>query len=138
MSYYLLFAAITVIELLLFVLIWSFFRRLKQSEHLLAQLQDSQSLLLEKLELNANLENELMHSFKQRQNELMQLDLQLEDRAGKLQSLLQQAEQVSRSPQFLRELIINGSRKGQSLGQLAKNTGLSMDEVELILAQAGK
>lgn len=137
MLYYLLFAGITIVELVLFILIWRFFRRLKQSESLLADLQESQSLLLEKLEMNASLENELMHSFKQRQQELTRLDMQLEERAENLRSLLTQAEQVSRSPQFLRELIINGSRKGQTPGQLAKSTGLSVDEVELILVQAG-
>lgn len=135
--YYLLFAGITIVELVLFILIWRFFRRLKQSESLLADLQESQSLLLEKLEMNANLENELMYSFKQRQKELSHLDMQLEERAESLRSLLTQAEQISRSPHFLRELIINGSRKGQTPGQLAKSTGLSVDEVELIIAQAG-
>lgn len=137
MQYYLIFAALTVIELFLFLLIWRFFRRLKQSETLLAELQNSQSALLAKLELNANLENELMQSFRQRQSELAQLDLLLAERAETLRSLVEQAGEVSRSPQLLREIIINGNRKGYSLGQLAKSSGLSVDEVELILAQAG-
>lgn len=137
MQYYLIFAALTVIELFLFLLIWRFFRRLKQSETLLAELQNSQSALLAKLELNANLENELMQSFRQRQSELAQLDLLLAERADTLRSLVEQAGEVSRSPQLLREIIINGNRKGYSLGQLAKSSGLSVDEVELILAQAG-
>ena len=137
MQYYLVFAIITIIELLLFILIWRFFRRLKQSEHILAELQNSQSQLMAKLELNASLESELMQSFRQRQAELTQLDMQLEDRAQSLKKLVEQAGEVSRSPQLLREIIINGSRKGYSLGQLAKSTGLSVDEVELILAQAG-
>lgn len=137
MQYYLIFAALTVIELFLFLLIWRFFRRLKQSETLLAELQNSQSALLAKLELNANLENELMQSFRQRQSELARLDLLLAERAETLRSLVEQAGEVSRSPQLLREIIINGNRKGYSLGQLAKSSGLSVDEVELILAQAG-
>jgi hypothetical protein len=135
--YYWLFAALTLLELMLFLLIWRFFRRLRQSENLLAELQDSQTAMLEKLEFNANLENELLESFRRRQAELSQLDLQLESKVELLRSLLAQAEQVSRSPRFLRELILNGSRKGQSPAQLAKSTGLSVDEVELILAQAG-
>ena len=53
-----------------------------------------------------------------------------------LQDLLEQAEAISRSPQFLRELIITGKKKGRTSSQLAKATGLSLDEVELILAQA--
>lgn len=138
MQYYLIFALITIIELVLFVLIWRFFRRLKQSEHILAELQSSQAKLLSKLELNASLENELMQSFRQRKAELSQLDMQLEERAQVLRKLVEQAGEVSRSPQLLRELIISGNRKGYSLGQLAKNTGLSVDEVELILAQSAK
>lgn len=137
MQYYLIFTIITIIELLLFLLIWRFFRRLKQSEALLADLQNSQARLLAKIEMNANLENELMQSFKQRQAELSRLDMQLEERARALKALVEQAGEVSRSPQLLREIIINGNRKGYSLGQLAKSTGLSVDEVELILAQAG-
>ena len=86
--------------------------------------------------LNANLESELVRSFQLRQNELVKLDQQLEEKVGKLRSLLAQAEQVSRSPRFLRELILSGSRAGQSTAQLAKSTGLSLDEVELILAQS--
>lgn len=137
MQYYLLFALITIIELLLFFLIWRFFRRLKQSESLLADLRNGQSQLLAKIEMNAHLESELMQSFKQRQMELSRLDMHLEERVNTLKALVEQAGEVSRSPQLLREIIINGNRKGYSLGQLAKSTGLSVDEVELILAQAG-
>ena len=46
-----------------------------------------------------------------------------------------QAEGITRSPQFLREIILNGKRKGLSSRQIAKNAGISVDEVELILAQ---
>lgn len=137
MQYYLLFAVITIIELLLFILIWRFFRRLRQSETLLAELQSSQSALLAKLQMNATLETELMQSFRERQSELASLDKMLEERAGTLKALIEQAGEVSRSPQLLREIIINGNRKGYSLGELARRTGLSVDEVELILAQAG-
>jgi hypothetical protein len=136
-SYYWLFAFVTLLECMVFLLIWRFFRRLRQSENLLAELQDSQTAMLEKLELNAGLENELLESFRRRQAELSRLDLQLEGKIEQLRSLLAQAEQVSRSPRFLRELILNGSRGGRSPAQLAKSTGLSVDEVELILAQAG-
>lgn len=138
MQYYLVFAIITVIELFLFILIWRFFRRLKHSENLLAELQNSQAKLLSKLEMNASLESELMQSFKQRQSELAQLETLLAERARTLKALVDQAGELSRSPQLLRELIINGNRKGLSLSQLAKNAGLSVDEVELILAQAGE
>lgn len=137
MPQYLVLLLLTLVELALFIMLLRFFKRLRRSEKLLTEMQDSQKSILDKLEFNANLESELMQSFSQRQTELTRLDLQLEDRASTLKKLLEHAEQVSRSPQFLRELIINGNRKGQSAAQLAKSTGLSVDEVELILAQSG-
>lgn len=128
--------ALTVLELILFVLLAGFFRRLRRSEQLLTELRKSQSSILDKLELNAGLEEELMASFTRRQLELARLDSSLEGRAEALRKLLTQAEAVSRSPQFLREVIIGGSRRGMTTSELARNTGLSVDEVELILAQA--
>ncbi len=129
---------ISLAELGLFVLLLVFFARLKRSEHLLVKLQSGQNALLQNLAKNAELEKELMASFTERQTELRHLDQRLEERAESLRKLLEQAENVSRSPQFLRELILTGSRKGRSPVQLAKATGLSLDEVELILAEAGQ
>ena len=51
------------------------------------------------------------------------------------EKLVRKAEECSRSPEFLRQIILNGSKRGQSALALAKSTGLSLDEVELILAQ---
>ncbi|MDR2503207.1 MAG: hypothetical protein LBD82_02305 [Deltaproteobacteria bacterium] len=130
-----LFLAFTLLEIFVLFLLWRFFRRLRQSEDLLTDLQNGQADLLEKLQFNANLESELMSSFKQRQRELQQLDERLREHAAQLRSLLEQADQVSRSPQFLRELILNGHRQGLALTELARRTGLSVDEVELILNQ---
>lgn len=126
---------LTVVEIVLFIMILRFFKRLQKSEELLTELQANQESILDKLQLNANLEQELMQSFAERQRELIQLDMQLADRTAELRKLLEQAEQVSRSPKFLRELILSGHRRGQSSVQLAKSTSLSVDEVELILAQ---
>ncbi len=123
-------------ELALFIFIWRFFLRLRRSEEYLDELQEGQDRLLAKIEINATLEKELVESFAQRQEELAQLNMRLEERADSLRKLLDQAEAVSRSPKFLRELIISGSRKGRSPEQLSKSTGLSLDEVELILAQS--
>ena len=120
----------------LIVMVLLFFARLKRSEALLSRLQASQEQLLERMYDNAELEQELVASFSSRQDELRQLNLRLEERAVALQRLLDQAEGISRSPQFLRELIITGKKKGRTSSQLAKATGLSLDEVELILAQA--
>ncbi|MCL1889390.1 MAG: hypothetical protein FWF99_02655 [Desulfovibrionaceae bacterium] len=137
MSYYWLFAALTLLELILFILLGRFFIRLRQSESALIELQNSQAELLEKLSLNARLEDELLRSFKERQKELLLLDNQLRESSSQLRALLGQAEQVSRSPHFLREIIINGNRSGLSLIELAQQTGLSVDEIQLILSQAG-
>ena len=130
-----LFLAVTLLEIFVLFLLWRFFRRHRQSEDLLTDLQNGQADLLEKLQFNANLESELMSSFKQRQRELQQLDARLRESAVQLHSLLEQADQVSRSPQFLRELILNGHRQGLDLTELARRAGLSVDEVELILNQ---
>ena len=129
---------ISLTELALFVLLLVFFARLKKSEHLLVKLQTGQNTLLKSLAQNAELEKDLVASFAERQAELHLLDQRLEERAASLQKLLEQAENVSRSPHFLRELILTGSRKGRSPAQLAKGTGLSLDEVELILSEAGQ
>lgn len=128
--------ALSLTEILLFFMILRFFSRLRKSEDLLTRLRDGQTSLLDKLRTNAELEHELMASFSARQHELSALNAKLEERAQELRALVEQAENISRSPQFLRELIIAGKKKGRSPLQLAKATGLSLDEVELILAQA--
>jgi len=127
---------ITLAEIVLFALLLHFFSRLRKSEKLLSELSVNQQSLMDKLRANAELERELMQSFAVRQTSLQSLNASLEERAAELTSLLEQAQAMSRSPQFLREVIISGKRKGRSSAQLAKATGLSLDEVELILAQA--
>lgn len=131
-------AAVSVFELVLFFLLLSFFRRLKRSEDLLLKLQAGQSSLLANLEQNARMEQDLVASFVERQHELKNLDIQLAERAAELKRLLSQAETVTRSPQFLRELILSGVRRGKTPLELARGTGLSLDEVNLILAQANQ
>ncbi len=130
-------AVISISELALLILLLVFFARLRRSEHLLVKLQSGQNSLLQNLHQNAELEKDLIASFAERQQELRSLDQKLEERAETLRKLLEQAENVSRSPQFLRELILTGSRQGRSPAQLAKATNLSVDEVELILTQGG-
>lgn len=112
-----------------------FYMRLRRSEALLNALQGNQDSLLARIEMNARLEKEIVATFAQRQAELRNLDEKLEARTLELRRLLEQAEGISRSPQFLRELILNGHRKGLTSRQIAKNAGLSVDEVDLILAQ---
>lgn len=127
-------AVITVAEVVLLLLVLVFFMRLRRSEDLLERLQANQEQVLQRIYANAELEQELVGSFTQRQNQLAALNAKLEERAGTLQRLLDQAEGIARSPQFLREVILNGHRKGKSTAQIARATGLSVDEVELILA----
>lgn len=127
--------ACSVLELILLGGAMVFYVRLRHSETLLNTLQDNQQSLLARIEMNARLEREIVATFAQRQAELRELDSKLEARARDLRRLLEQAEGITRSPQFLREVILNGRRKGQSSRQIARNAGLSVDEVELILAQ---
>jgi len=129
---------ISVTEIVLIVLVLRFFSRLKRSEDLLSRLRDGQDSLLDKLKANAEIERELMGSFITRQAELSALGAKVQERSAELKKLLDQAEAVSRSPQFLREIINQGKKRGHSPQQMAKATGLSLDEVELILAQSEK
>lgn len=123
------------VEMVLLGAILFFFLRLRRSETLMHNLQANQEMLLARLQTNAELERELVATFAQRQAELRTLDQKLEERAAELRRLLGQAEGIVRSPQFLRELILNQRNKGLSARQIAKNAGLAVDEVELILAQ---
>lgn len=125
----------TLLELILLCGALVFYFRLRSSETLLSTLQDNQQSLLARIEMNARLEREIVATFAQRQAELRELDTRLEARAADLRRLMEQAEGIARSPQFLREIILNGRRKGLSSRQIARNAGLSVDEVELILAQ---
>lgn len=125
----------SIMELLLIAGALLFYFRLKRSQTLMNTLQDNQQSLLARIEMNARLEREIVATFAQRQAELRELDSKLEDRARSLRKLLEQAEGIARSPQFLREIILNGRKKGLTSRQIAMNAGLSVDEVELILAQ---
>jgi uncharacterized protein HemX len=133
-SFWLLILA-SVFEVLLFIGLIIFFIRLRRSEALLNILQANQEQLLARLHLNAELEQELMHSFAQRQAELQDLDRKLEERVASLKSLLMEADGVNRSPQLLREIIVAGNRSGKSLQDLARSTNLSIDEIRLILSK---
>ncbi|WP_461210611.1 hypothetical protein [Desulfocurvus sp. DL9XJH121] len=127
---------VSLTELVVLVVVLVFFFRLKRSEALLSALQENQENLLKKLHFNAELEQELVSTFAQRQAGLEKLDEALDAKTRELEKLIKQAESVSRSPQFLREIILSGRRQGRTIPELASSTGLSMDEVELILEQA--
>ncbi len=131
----LLLLALTVTELALLFVVIAFYLRLRKSETLIARMQTRQEELLLKMRANAQLEQELVDSFERRQDELTRLDAQLTERVVVLNKLLKQADEYARSPQFLRQVIISGNRQGKSPKELAKTTGLSVDEVELIIDQ---
>lgn len=122
-------------ELVLLILVVGFFGRLRRSEDMLQALQNNQAELMGKLQKSAQLEQELLESFEDRQRALMRLEDKLIVREKELSKLLSQAEEVSRSPDFLRQVVLAGLKKGQSARALAKSTGLSQDEVELIISQ---
>ncbi|WP_027180437.1 hypothetical protein [Maridesulfovibrio bastinii] len=124
-------------ELVLLTVVILFFIRLKKSESLLMELQSKQQEFINKLHFNAQLENELVNTFEKRQAELSILDKQLEEKSAKLEKIIKQAQEFSKSPQFLRQIILTGHRAGKSASQLAKGTGLTLDEVELIIDQGG-
>jgi uncharacterized protein HemX len=125
----------TLLEILLLgVVVW-FFLRLKRSEHLLIKLRDKQEEFVGKLSVNARLEQEMLASFEERQSHLLKLADELEQRERQLQGLLRQADELSRSPRFLRQLVLSGYRQGTTVQALARSTGLSPDEVELIIGQ---
>lgn len=126
----------TVSEVVLLVVVIFFFLRLKKSETLLSGLQANQAEFIKRIQFNTQLENELVATFEQRQNELATLNEEIEQRAIELKKLVELANDYCKSPQFMREIIINGHRSGKTPIQLAKSTGLSLEEVELIIDQA--
>lgn len=130
-------AASTVVELVLLGLAIVFFGKLKKSEALVQSLQDRQQEFLARLETSARLEKEMISSFAERQEELIVLEEKLRLRATEMRRLLEQADNFTKSPQFLRQIILSGFSRGQSPEALARATGLSVDEVELIIDQPG-
>lgn len=133
----LLLVLVSMAELALLSVVVAFFQRLKRSEALVQTLQARQSELVRKLQLNAQLEQELVDSFRRRQEELSRLDRLMEERTKQLDALVKQAETFTRSPSFLRQVILTGHGEGKPAPALAKATGLSVDEVAIIINQAG-
>lgn len=128
---------VSLTEIVLLAVVVGFFFRLRRSQAVLDTLQQRQETLLSKLHFNTELEQELVSSFAKRQAELADLEQQLSARADELRRLVEQAEKAARSPRLMREIIISGNREGKSSQALALATGLSVDEVELILEQSG-
>ncbi|MGE4505559.1 MAG: hypothetical protein AB7D51_09445 [Desulfovibrionaceae bacterium] len=122
-------------ELVLLAVVILFFVRLKRSEALLQRLMDSQADFMNKLRFSAQLEQEMIETFGKRQQHLVELDEVMERRAEELSRLVKQAEKFIESPALKRELILTGHRRGKGPLELAKATGLTLEEVELIIDQ---
>lgn len=122
-------------ELVLLCVVVAFFLRLKRSEVLLDKLGRGQAEFMNKLRFNAQLEQEMVETFTKRQQELLALDEVLEKRAKELSALVSQAEKYLDSPAIKRQTILDGHRKGRSPLELAKATGLTLEEVEVIVDQ---
>ncbi|WP_147821259.1 hypothetical protein [Salidesulfovibrio onnuriiensis] len=129
----LVFFSLTEIALLCIVIL--FFVRLKKSEALLSQVQAKQEEFINRLHFNAQLENEMVATFEQRQSELAEVNDQLEDRIKVLKKLMKQADEYSKSPQFLRQIVLDGHKAGKSPAVLARKCGLSLEEVDLIIGR---
>ncbi len=126
-------SAITLAEFALIILVLVFFKRLKKSEQILMGMQNNQNELMERMVRNANLEQELVATFMQRQSELERLNIAMEERIYMLKRLIKQADEISRSPYLLREIILSSKKKGMTNEMIAQKTGMAKDEIELIL-----
>lgn len=131
------FILLSCFEVVLLTLVIVFFQRLKRSESVLNTLQDKQQNLLNKLDFNSRIEEQLMETFRERQNELIRLADDIERKSDELRSLIKQADSISHSPRTKRQAVINAYRRGMSARQIAKAMNLSEDEVELMLMETG-
>ena len=126
---------IGMLEVILLATIVVLFVRLRRSEALFIQLRQNQKELLDKLQFNSQLEQQLVTSFSERQKELAELDEKLQSRASELRGLVEQAKKYSDSPRLIRQVVLSGYDKGQTKQVLAKQTGLSLEEVDWIIDQ---
>lgn len=126
-------ASITVAEFILIILVLLFFKRLRKSEEALERLQSNQEEFMDRMLRNANLEQEMVTTFIQRQEHLERLNIAMEERIYMLKKLIKQGEEISHSPYLLREVIMNCRKKGLNIDMIAQKTGMAKDEIELIL-----
>ena len=133
---YFILAALCLVEMFLLIMVLIFFVRLRRSQSLLNKLQSRQEDFLNRLDFNAALEQQMLATFEQRQKELSALDQALCERSRELEELIVKADKIIRSPQSMKNIVLSGYRQGRSVSDLAKATGMSVDEVELILKSA--
>jgi len=128
--------SIGMLEMVLLATIVVLFIRLRRSETLFVQLRQNQKELLDKLQFNSQLEQQLVTSFTKRQKELSELDEKLQSRADELRALVDQAKKYSDSPRLVRQVVLSGHDRGEKKQVLAKQTGLSLEEVDWIIDQS--
>ncbi len=131
------FILLSCLEVVLLALVIVFFQRLKRSESVLNALQDKQQNLLNKLDFNARLEEQLVDTFRQRQDELINLAEDIEQKSEELRALIKQAESISHSPRTKRQAVLNAHHRGMKPREIAKAMNLSVDEVELMIMETG-
>lgn len=127
---------LTLAEVGLLALVAVFYFRLRRSESLISLLQQRHEDLMAKLHFNAELEQQLVSSFEQRQQELGSLNEEIERRVTELQELLERVEKAAPKPDARRQAIFDGRRRGLSVKALAQSMGLTVDEVELLLMES--
>ncbi len=124
---------LTLAEFIIIFLVLLFFKRLRRSEQALEHLQSNQEEFMDRLLRNVQLEQEMVTTFIQRQEQLERLNIAMEERIYYLKNLIKQAEDISHSPYLMREIIMNSKKKGLPLDMIAKKTGMAKDEIEIIL-----
>ncbi|MDE7469404.1 MAG: hypothetical protein K2M30_03855 [Desulfovibrionaceae bacterium] len=120
------------VEIALFFALVLFYKKVKTSENLVANLYKNQHTFLQMLNENSSFEQEFEKSFAQHIEHLRALDRETRKRIERLESLLSHADTFIQSPAVLRETILQGLRQGISKERLAHTTGISIQEVEII------
>lgn len=120
------------VELALFAGLVIFYKKVKASENLVANLYKNHHTFLQMLNTNSSLEQEFEKSFAEHIDTLKILDVETVKRIVQLEQLLSRAEAVIQSPELLRETILHGLRQGIPKETLAHKTGASIQEVEII------
>ena len=97
-------------------------------------LYNDQHKFVAMLQNNAVFEKEVAHAFAKHKEELELLNTKIEGRIKHLELLLSRADGMLESPSLLRETILQGVRSGVAPEELAHSMGISLEEVELTLA----
>jgi uncharacterized protein HemX len=124
---------LSITEIAILGVVVFFFTKLRKSEEALSRMQARNDEMLTKLRFSTQLENELVQSFENRLEQLSALEQAMQHREAELRELLQKAEKMTKSPAFLHAAVLTGYRDGKTKRQLAQESGLSVEEIELIL-----